>query len=79
MVSFPHHCFHAWKNAGAGQDLRSPQTFSSVQISLNVFFQLAAPEDPVRQLFSAFGLVDPPMGYQLFGSLGKNTHLRLLL
>ena len=28
------------------------------------FFQLAAPEDPVRQLFSALGFIDAPQSFQ---------------
>ena len=51
------------------QDLRGPQAFSGAQVPLDSFFQLAAPEDPMLQLFSAFCFVDTPMGCQLQPSL----------
>ena len=48
----------------SGQDLRGPQAFPCAQIPLDAFFQLAAPEDPVRQLFSALGFIDAPQSFQ---------------
>ena len=62
----------------SGQDLRGPQAFSGAQVPLDAFFQLAAPEDPMLQLFSAFGLVDAPMGCQLFEQFFQSRQ-RLIL
>ena len=62
----------------SGQDLRGPQAFPCAQIPLDAFFQLAAPEDPVRQLFSALGFIDAPMGYR-FSDQSFQSRQRLIL
>ena len=62
----------------SGQDLCCPQAFSGAQVPLDSFFQLAAPEDPTLQLFSAFGLVNSPMGCQFFEQSFQSHHSLIL-